>query len=49
MHLDKLKSRIISELAEFIPYLEQLINDYRFDDGEILGIALLIKKVDLVV
>ena len=44
MHLDNLKSRILSESSEFIPYLEQLINDYRFDDGEALEIALLIKK-----
>ena len=44
MHLDNLKSRILNESSEFIKYLGRLIDDYRFDDGEVLEIALLIKK-----
>ena len=44
MNLDNLKSRILNESPEFIKYLELLIDDYRFDDGEALEIALLIKK-----
>ena len=49
MLLDNLKSRILNEPSEFIKYLGRLIDDYRFDDGGALEIALLIKKVNLVV
>lgn len=41
---DKLKQRILSEPSKFISYLEELISDNRFDDGEALGIALLVIK-----
>lgn len=44
MQREQLKQRILSEPSKFIPYLEELISENRFDDGEALEISLLFIK-----
>ncbi|MGE7092616.1 hypothetical protein ACQKII_14450 [Lysinibacillus sp. NPDC048646] len=44
MYKEKLKQRILSEPSKFISYLEELISENRFDDGEALEISILVKK-----
>lgn len=39
MQIEKLKMIINGDLSSFIVYLEKLIQTNRFDDGEVLGIA----------
>lgn len=44
MHWEKLKQRILSEPSEFNSYVEKLISANRFDDGEALGISIIVIK-----
>ncbi|MFJ7736598.1 hypothetical protein ACIQ2D_09660 [Lysinibacillus sp. NPDC097287] len=44
MHREILKQRILSEPSKCISYLEELISANKFNDGEALGISLLLIK-----
>lgn len=44
MQREQLKQRILREPSKFISYLKELISENRFDDGEVLEIALLLIK-----
>ncbi|MGE7843807.1 hypothetical protein ACQKNX_23875 [Lysinibacillus sp. NPDC093712] len=44
MQIEELKVRIKSEPSTFISYLEKLIKTNKFDDGEVLEIAIRIIK-----